>query len=502
MFPFNGVFPFPRSNVPPNILPLTSLSPSRTHRETGSSDTSSFIRSVNCSNYSDGFEKGEPTLTDIDENTGVALVINGHSLVHCLTSELESKFLEIASHCKAVICCRVTPLQKAMVVELIKRAKNAVTLAIGDGANDVSMIKAAHIGVGISGQEGMQAVLASDYSIAQFKFLERLLLVHGRWSYYRMCKFLRYFFYKNFAFTLCHFWYAFFCGFSAQTVFDPMFISVYNLFYTSLPVLALGIFEQDVSDKSSVDYPKLYAPGITNALFNTTEFIRSVLHGIFSSLILFLIPYGTYKDGISPDGYVLNDHMLLGSVVATILILDNTAQIALDTSYWTVFNHIMIWGSLLWYFFLDYFYNYVIGGPYVGSLTQAMKEATFWFTTVLTEGFGRLITSGKIMRKLPQDFAFPLGLGSKKQHSTESTKNNNNNNSSNNANNVTNVATNGAGTVPRTGTNTTATTLSAMAAAGGGTTAANGNQLVNLPGSSNSDHSPRAPCQDLDTINL
>lgn len=119
----------------------------------------------------------------------------------------------------------------------MKRSKNAVTLAIGDGANDVSirledvtsfdfntfpttfqvsMIKEAHIGVGISGQEGLQAVLASDYSIAQFRYLERLLLVHGRWSYYRMCKFLRYFFYKNFAFTLCHFWYAFFCGFSAQ----------------------------------------------------------------------------------------------------------------------------------------------------------------------------------------------------------------------------------------------------------------------------------------------
>jgi P-type E1-E2 ATPase len=77
-------------------------------------------------------------------------------------------------------------------------------------------IIAAHIGVGISGQEGMQAVLASDYSICQFRYLERLLLVHGRWSYFRMCKFLKYFFYKNFAFTLCHFWYAFFCGFSAQ----------------------------------------------------------------------------------------------------------------------------------------------------------------------------------------------------------------------------------------------------------------------------------------------
>lgn len=128
-----------------------------------------------------------------------------------------------------------------MVVDLVKKYKQAVTLSIGDGANDVSMIKTAHIGVGISGQEGMQvlfvikciddahfifvvtvtivtvqAVLASDYSIAQFRYLERLLLVHGRWSYLRMAKFLRYFFYKNFAFTLCHFWFAFFCGFSAQ----------------------------------------------------------------------------------------------------------------------------------------------------------------------------------------------------------------------------------------------------------------------------------------------
>lgn len=83
--------------------------------------------------------------SDIEENTGFAIVINGHSLVYCLSSELENRFLDIASQCKAVICCRVTPLQKAMVVELIKRSKNAVTLAIGDGANDVSMIKGKHL---------------------------------------------------------------------------------------------------------------------------------------------------------------------------------------------------------------------------------------------------------------------------------------------------------------------------------------------------------------------
>eukprot|EP00069_Balaena_mysticetus_P016149 bmy_09703T0 len=134
-----------------------------------------------------------------------ALVINGHSLAHALEADMELEFLETACACKAVICCRVTPLQKAQVVELVKKYKKAVTLAIGDGANDVSMIKTAHIGVGISGQEGIQAVLASDYSFSQFKFLQRLLLVHGRWSYLRMCKFLCYFFYKNFAFTMVHF---------------------------------------------------------------------------------------------------------------------------------------------------------------------------------------------------------------------------------------------------------------------------------------------------------
>ncbi|XP_030246128.1 phospholipid-transporting ATPase ID isoform X2 [Drosophila navojoa] len=501
-----------------------------------------------------------------DENTGFALVVNGHSLVHCLSPELESKFLDIASQCKAVICCRVTPLQKALVVELIKRAKNAVTLAIGDGANDVSMIKAAHIGVGISGQEGLQAVLSSDYAIAQFCHLERLLLVHGRWSYYRMCKFLRYFFYKNFAFTLCHCWYSLFCGFSAQTVFDPMFISVYNLFYTSLPVLALGVFEQDVSDKNSVEYPRLYTPGLKSELFNIREFIYSVLHGAFTSLILFLIPYGVYKDGVSHNGYILSDHMTLGAVVATILIVDNTAQIALYTSYWTIVNHITIWGSLIWYFVLDYFYNYVIGGPYVGSLTQAIKDLTFWMTMLITvvmlmapvlaykfylldvhpslsdkirqkslkkvhsrvssdvrrtpssrrgrrsvrsgyafahqEGFGRLITSGKIMHKMPQDFAFPLGLGTKKSQtlhnsvavSVDGMNNKQQNHTSNsggiktNDNNNTNLRHNQNNQV-----HSSMADIRHDGRAIGDT----------YQGSASTDElSPRAPCQDLDTINL
>ncbi|CAF2970698.1 unnamed protein product [Rotaria sp. Silwood2] len=154
------------------------------------------------------------------------------------------KFLELGTTCKAVVCCRVTLLQKAQVVELVMQNENKITLAIGgDGANDVSMIQKAHIGVGISGQEGRQAVLASDYRFGQFRFLERLLLVHVRWSYLRISKFLRYFFYKNFAFTLCHFWFGFFSGFSAQTIYDPFFVATYNVFFSSLPVLASGVFD-------------------------------------------------------------------------------------------------------------------------------------------------------------------------------------------------------------------------------------------------------------------
>jgi phospholipid-translocating ATPase len=156
-----------------------------------------------------------PTIPEAISND-FALVISGQSLVYALNGNCEKYFLDLGCLCKAVICCRVTPGQKKAVVDLVKTHKKAITLAIGDGANDVSMIKSAHIGVGISGQEGQQAVLASDFSIGQFRYLERLLLVHGRWSYYRISKFLRYFFYKNFASTLCHFWFAFFCGFSAQ----------------------------------------------------------------------------------------------------------------------------------------------------------------------------------------------------------------------------------------------------------------------------------------------
>jgi magnesium-transporting ATPase (P-type) len=136
----------------------------------------------------------------------LALVIDGKSLTFALEKDLEKVFLDLAVMCKAVICCRVSPLQKALVVKLVKRHLKALLLAIGDGANDVSMIQAAHVGVGISGVEGLQAARSADVAIGQFRYLRKLLLVHGQWSYHRLSKMILYSFYKNLALFMTQFW--------------------------------------------------------------------------------------------------------------------------------------------------------------------------------------------------------------------------------------------------------------------------------------------------------
>ena len=117
---------------------------------------------------------------------GYGLVIDGSSLQHTLSEDFSKEMLlYLATRCQAVICCRVSPLQKALIVKLVKEGLGALCLAIGDGANDVSMIQAADVGIGVAGEEGLQAVNSSDYAIAQFRFLNKLLFVHGHWSYMR-----------------------------------------------------------------------------------------------------------------------------------------------------------------------------------------------------------------------------------------------------------------------------------------------------------------------------
>ncbi|KAM4841108.1 phospholipid-transporting ATPase IC [Thomomys bottae] len=303
----------------------------------------------------------------------------------------QKNFVDLACECSAVICCRVTPKQKAMVVDLVKRYKKAITLAIGDGANDVNMIKTAHIGVGISGQEGMQAVMSSDYSFAQFRYLQRLLLVHGRWSYIRMCKFLRYFFYKNFAFTLVHFWYSFFNGYSAQTAYEDWFITLYNVLYSSLPVLLMGLLDQDVSDKLSLRFPRLYMVGQRDLLFNYKRFFVSLLHGILTSLVLFFIPLGAYLQTVGQDGEAPSDYQSFAVTVASALVITVNFQIGLDTSYWTFVNAFSIFGSIALYFGIMFDFHsagihvlFPSTFQFTGTASNALRQPYIWLTIILT----------------------------------------------------------------------------------------------------------------------
>lgn len=157
----------------------------------------------------------QDTLTRLDGETNpdkkFALVIDGTTLKYALEDSTKEILLSIGMHCSGVVCCRVSPKQKALVVRLVKKGLKVMTLAIGDGANDVSMIQEANVGIGISGVEGRQAVMASDYAIAQFRFLRKLLLVHGRWSYLRTSEMIMGFFFKNIVWTFVLFWYQIFC---------------------------------------------------------------------------------------------------------------------------------------------------------------------------------------------------------------------------------------------------------------------------------------------------
>uniref|UniRef100_A0A7N0VNK4 Phospholipid-transporting ATPase n=1 Tax=Kalanchoe fedtschenkoi TaxID=63787 RepID=A0A7N0VNK4_KALFE len=217
----------------------------------------------------------------------LSLVIDGKCLMYALDPSLRGTLLNLSLNCSSVVCCRVSPLQKAQVTSLVRKGAKKITLSIGDGANDVSMIQAAHVGVGISGLEGMQAVMASDFAIAQFRFLADLLLVHGRWSYIRICKVVTYFFYKNLAFTVTQFWFTFQTGFSGQRFYDDWYQSLYNVLFTTLPVIIVGLFDKDVSASLSKKYPELYKEGIRHSFFKWSVIGYWALSAVYQSLLFY-----------------------------------------------------------------------------------------------------------------------------------------------------------------------------------------------------------------------
>jgi magnesium-transporting ATPase (P-type) len=279
--------------------------------------------------------------------------VDGETLNHIFGDVLNEKmFLSLSLICCSVLACRVSPEQKSLLVRLVKKGlrRGPVTLAIGDGANDVAMIQEAQVGVGINGKEGRQAANAADFSIAQFRFLRRLLLVHGRLDYRRISKVVLFSFYKNIVLSLVVFFFTFFSGYSGQTLFDDYIHSLYNI-VLAWPVIAFGVFDRDISEETLLRHSFLYFTSRRHLDLNPKTILFEISQALVDAISIFFISYACYlspKDVWSKDGYT-EGLWLFGTAVYSSLVAAMFLRCAMLTCTWTYLAHIAFWGSAVAY---------------------------------------------------------------------------------------------------------------------------------------------------------
>ncbi|MBA0834749.1 hypothetical protein Goarm_007076, partial [Gossypium armourianum] len=315
-----------------------------------------------------------------------ALIIDGKSLAYALEDDMKNIFLELAIGCASVICCRSSPKQKALVTRLVKLGTGKTTLAIGDGANDVGMLQEADIGIGISGVEGMQAVMSSDVAIAQFRYLERLLLVHGHWCYRRISSMICYFFYKNIAFGFTIFLYEAYTSFSAQPAYNDWYLTLFNVFFSSLPVIAMGVFDQDVSARFCLKFPLLYQEGVQNVLFSWRRIVSWMFNGFYSAIIIFFFCSRALEQQAFNDEGKTASKDILGGTMYTCIVWVVNLQMALSISYFTLIQHIVIWGTIAFWYVFQLAYG-ALPASFSTDAYRVFVEAlapapSYWFITL------------------------------------------------------------------------------------------------------------------------
>lgn len=316
------------------------------------------------------------------------VVVDGQTLA-LLEAEEPAKqlFLDLAILVDSVICCRASPSQKAWLVGAIRRkVKHAITLAIGDGANDIAMIQEAHVGVGITGKEGLQAARTSDYSIARFRFLLRLLLVHGRWNYVRTCKYILGTFWKEMLFYLTQALFQRYAGYTGTSLYEPWSLSMFNTLFTSLPVIFLGIFEKDLGSSTLLAVPELYTLGHRNGGFNLVIYTGWVFMASSEAMLVFfpmLYIYGRASISIGNDLYSMG---ALTFTACVIVIATKLQFLEIhNKSITCVFAMVLsIGGWWLWNLALSAIYsNNVIYDVRDGLLHRFGRNALWWLTLVM-----------------------------------------------------------------------------------------------------------------------
>ncbi|XP_066584351.1 phospholipid-transporting ATPase IF-like isoform X2 [Prorops nasuta] len=317
------------------------------------------------------------------------LIVDGISIKLTLKNYPELfKFIGMA--CESVVCCRLTPLQKSEIVHLVKTARSRpTTSAIGDGGNDVSMIQEAHVGIGIMGKEGRQATMCSDFAIAKFMYLKKVLLVHGHWYYIRISTLTQYFFYKNLVFITPQLLFGIHSGFSTQELYDGMFLMCFNVLFTSLPVMVFGLLEQDHSSSKLLKNPHLYKLYRKNYLLSNVEFVKWTITAIWQTcLIYFSSYYFIHLNPVQLSDSTPFDHWSYSTTIFHIVTLVTNLQILLHSSYWTLaFIASIILSEIV---FLAFAFCYsLINVKYDGNVywvfQKLLMSPTFWLLTgVLT----------------------------------------------------------------------------------------------------------------------
>lgn len=278
-------------------------------------------------------EKALQTARDAHENKSVGMLITG-SMLEKVLENLGDHLLQLSEMCDVVIACRVSPSQKGEVVKLVRYGVKPapVTLAIGDGANDVAMIQEAHVGVGISGKEGTQAVNAADFAISQFSFLMTLMLVHGRWNYRRLSKFILYSFHKNLVQCFQLFTYTFLCAYSGTSLYEDWVRNSFNVIL-GFPVIFLGFFDRDLDRWQSLSDPEGYAPGRLGQELNMMKMTYHVLQAIVLSLLITLVSLLSYEAfAVSNQA----DYYTWGTMCYVCLIVSMLYRLAFMMTTWNV----------------------------------------------------------------------------------------------------------------------------------------------------------------------
>ncbi len=322
-----------------------------------------------------------------------SLIIESSILGYIFSNlNIKKKFLKIALSAESVVCCRVSPLQKSQVVQNVKKINsNFITLAIGDGGNDVSMIMEAHVGIGIYGEEGMLAVQSSDFSIGEFKFLRRLLFFHGRNSLNRTGNMILYFFFKNFCFTILQFYFTFYNIASGQSLIDDWYISCFNLIFTALPlgVQALTNFDILKNDFEFVDQfmPLLYEESNKFSVFNFTNFFNNIIKAIFYSIInYFVIIFSTENSSINNKGDFA-DIWFNSLCIYTNIIFVVSFNLMIKQLYWVwIFPFVLFFSTWVIYFCFCYYSHYSPIFNSYGGIIPSFKSLKFWLNIILVSG--------------------------------------------------------------------------------------------------------------------